>query len=348
MNAPPRRKPRAAPPPRLLLPQHWPTWLAAGLLWLLAKLPYPTMLKVGGALGALAYRLPLPQRRVARRNLALCLPELPEAQRERILRAHFRSVGITLCETALIWYGPTAKVLSLVHFDGLEHVDRLRAQGRGVILLAAHFTTLEISAGMFTLTRDAYAVYKPSKNALVTWLFETRRGAVSEGMISRDDIRAMIRVLKAGGIVWYSPDQAFRGKGAEMVPFFGLPVATNTATSRLAKLTGAAVLPYFSERLPGDAGYRVSIGAPFDDFPSADAVADTLRFHRLIETQVRRVPEQYLWLHKRFKGLSADYPDFYDGRPVGREAALAATAGADGPSARPADRATADDARHST
>jgi KDO2-lipid IV(A) lauroyltransferase len=324
MSAPARRKPSVPLPPRLLLPQYWPTWLAVGLLWLLARLPYAAMLRVGGALGALAYRLPLPQRRVARRNLALCLPELPDAERERILRAHFRSAGITLCETALIWYGPPQKVLSLVCFEGLAQVDRLRAEGRGVILLAAHFTTLELSAGMFTLTRDAYAVYKPSKNALVTWLFETRRGAVSEGMISRDDIRSMIRVLKAGGIVWYSPDQAFRGKGAEMVPFFGVPVATNTATSRLAKLTGAAVLPYFSERLPGDAGYRITIGAPFEDFPSGDSVADTLRFHRLIEAQVRRVPEQYLWLHKRFKGLAADYPDFYDGRPLGRDAALAA------------------------
>lgn len=324
MSAAPRRKPQVALPARLLLPQYWPTWLALGLLWLFARLPWPAMVKIGGGLGALAYRLPLPQRRVARRNLALCLPDLPEAERERILRAHFRSVGITICETALIWFGAPSRVLSLVRIEGLEHVDRLRAEGRGAILLAAHFTTLEISAGMFTLTRDAHAVYKPSKNALVTYMFETRRGAVSAGMISRDDIRSMIRVLKAGGIVWYSPDQAFRGKGAEMVPFFDVPAATNTATSRLAKLTGAAVLPYFSERLPGDAAYRVRIGAPFEDFPGADAVADTLRFHRLIEAQVRRVPEQYLWLHKRFKGLAPDYPDLYGRRPLGRDAALAA------------------------
>jgi KDO2-lipid IV(A) lauroyltransferase len=313
-------------PRRLLLPQYWPTWFALGLLRGLAKLSYPALLAIGGALGAFAGRLPLPQRRVARRNLALCLPELSAAQRERILRAHWRSVGITVCETALIWWAPRDKVLSLVRFEGLEHVDRLVAQGRGVILLAAHFTTLEISAGMFTLTREAHAVYKPSKDALLTHFFITRRGSVSAGMISRDDIRSMIKVLKGGGTVWYSPDQAFRGKGAEMVPFFGVPAATNTATSRLAKLTGAAVLPYFSERLPGVAGYRVTIGPPFEDFPSADSAADTLRFHRLIEAQVRRFPEQYLWLHKRFKGLSPDYPDFYGPRPLPPSAAGVASA----------------------
>ncbi len=294
-----------------------------GLLRALVRLPYPALLAIGGALGAFAGRLPLPQRRVARRNLALCLPELSESERERILRAHWRSVGITICETALIWWAPHPKVLSLVDIQGLEHVDRLMAQGRGVILLAAHFTTLEISAGMFTLSRPAHAVYKPSKDELLTHFFVTRRGSVSAGMISRDDIRTMIKVLKGGGAVWYSPDQAFRGKGAEMVPFFGVPAATNTATSRLAKLTGAAVLPYFAERLPGTAGYRVTIGPPFEDFPSADSVADTLRFHRLIEAQIRRMPEQYLWLHKRFKGLSPEYPDFYGRRPVPR-AAIAA------------------------
>lgn len=311
-------------PSKFLLPQYWPTWAGMGLLRLLAKLSYPALLGIGGALGALAGRLPLPQRRVARRNLALCLPELSPAERERILRAHWRAVGITICETALIWWAPRERILPLVSFEGLEHVDRLRAQGRGVILLAAHFTTLEISAGMFTLTRDAWAVYKPSKDALLTHFFRTRRGAASAGMIARDDIRTMIRILKAGGIVWYSPDQAFRGKGAEMVPFFGVPAATNTATSRLARLTGAAVLPYFSERLPGAAGYRVSIGPPFADFPSEDSAADTLRFHQLIEAQVRRVPEQYLWLHKRFKGLAPDYPDFYGRRPLDRAAVIGA------------------------
>jgi KDO2-lipid IV(A) lauroyltransferase len=121
----------------------------------------------------------------------------------------------------------------------------------------------------------------------------------------------MIRALKKNEAVWYAPDQSYRNKGAAMVNFFGIPAATNTATSRLARISGAAVLSYFPERLPGAAGYRVVIGAALEDFPGVDAIADTERFNRLLEAQIRRIPEQYLWVHRRFKGLSADYPDYY-------------------------------------
>jgi KDO2-lipid IV(A) lauroyltransferase len=296
---------------KYLHPKYWPMWLALGITRVLALLPWRATLAIGAALGTLARCLRLPQVRVARRNLALCLPERSAAEREGILREHFRNVGMTVAETAMLWWGEPDRVRALGRFEGLEELDAIRAGGRGVILLAAHFTTLEIAAGLLTLTRDAYAVYKPSGNELLTEVLRKRRAGVSAGIIARDDIRSMVRVLKGGGIVWYAPDQAYRGKGAQMVPFFGIPVASNTATSRLARLTDAAVLPYFAERLPDRSGYRIRIGPALADFPGDDAVADTLRFHRLIETQVRRVPEQYLWLHKRFKGLTPDYPDPY-------------------------------------
>ncbi len=298
-------------PARLFAPWYWPAWLGLWLLRLLARLPYPRLLRIGGALGGALWHLPLPQKRVVRRNIALCLPELDAAARERLARQHFREAGITLGETALAWFAPPERLLALGRFEGLDEVDRLRAAGRGAILLAAHFTTLELGARFVTAARAVHAVYKPSRNALIEEAFRRHRGAVSAGMIANDDIRTMVRVLKAGGAVWYAPDQAYRGKGARMVPFFGTPAATNTATSRLARLTGAAVLPYFVERLPGEAGYVVRIGAPLEDFPGADEVEDTLRHHRLIEAEARRLPAQYLWLHKRFKGLAPDHPDPY-------------------------------------
>lgn len=298
-------------PWRCFLPWYWPTWLALGLLRLLARLRYPTLLSIGAALGGALWRLPLPQKRTVRRNLALCLPELDAAARERLAERHLREAGITLGETALAWFAPPGRLLALARFEGLEEFDRLQAAGRGVILLAAHFTTLELGARFATAARPVHAVYKPSRNALVEAAFRRYRVAVSAGMIANDDIRAMVRVLKAGGAVWYAPDQAFRGKGARMVPFFGTPAATNTATSRLARLTGAAVLPYLVERLPGEAGYAVRIGPPLEGFPGADEVEDTLRHHRLIEAEARRIPAQYLWLHKRFKGLAPDHPDPY-------------------------------------
>ena len=298
-------------PWRSFLPWYWPAWAGLGLLRFLARLRYPTLLRIGAALGGALGRLPSPQRRVVRRNLALCLPELDAVAREKLAAQHFREAGISLGETALAWFAPPSRLLALVRFEGLAELDRWQSAGRGVILLAAHFTTLELGARFATAARRVHAVYKPSSNLLVDAAFRRYRVAVSAGMVASDDIRAMVRVLKAGGTVWYAPDQAFRAKGALMVPFFDVPAASNPATSRLARMTDAVVLPYFVERLPGDEGYVVRIGAALEDFPSDDAVADTLRHHRLIEAEARRIPAQYLWLHKRFKGLSADYPDPY-------------------------------------
>ena len=300
------------PPARFLLPQYWPAWLALGLARALARLSYARVLHIGAALGTLARYLLPGQVRVARRNLELCLPELDVAQREQILRDHFRSLGMTVGETSLVWWSDGERIKSLARIEGLEHLDRALAAGKGAIMLAAHFTTLEIGAKIMAATRPLHAVFKPTKNALISHYMVSRRDSHSEGVIAYDDIRGMVRALRGQGIVWYAPDQAYRRKGAEMVPFFGIPVATNTATSRLARLTGAAVLPYFVERLPDAAGYRVIVGPAFEDFPSADSVADTLRFHRLIEEQVRRVPDQYLWVHRRLKSVDPADPDLYD------------------------------------
>ncbi len=299
------------PPARFLLPQFWPAWLALGLTRALAKLSYERVLSVGAALGTLARWILPGQRRVVRRNLELCLPELSAAQREQLLREHFRSLGMTIGETSLVWWSDGERIRSLAKMEGLEHLDRALEAGKGAIMLAAHFTTLEIGAKIMAATRPLHAVFKPTKNALISHYMVSRRDSASEGVIAYDDIRSMIRALRGNGIVWYAPDQAYRRKGAELVPFFGIPVATNTATSRLARVTGAAVLPYFVERLPDAAGYRVRIGPALENFPSDDSVADTLRFHHLIEEQVRRAPEQYLWVHRRLKGLDPAEPDRY-------------------------------------
>jgi KDO2-lipid IV(A) lauroyltransferase len=298
-------------PARFLLPWYWPAWFALGLTRVLARLSYPAMLRVCAALGTLArWVLPV-QRRIVRRNLELCLPELDRPAREQILREHFRSLGITVGETALSWWDDGSRISALAQVEGLEHVDAALARGSGVILLAAHFTTLEMGARIMTLARPVHPMYKPTRNPLIAEYMIARRAAQSAGAIASDDIRSVVRTLRANGVIWYAPDQAYRHKGAELVPFFGIPVATNTATSRLARSTGAAVLPYFVERLPAAAGYRVRIGAALEDFPSDDPVADTLRYHALIEAEVRRIPAQYLWVHRRLKGLGPDAPDFY-------------------------------------
>jgi KDO2-lipid IV(A) lauroyltransferase len=295
-----------------LHPRYWPTWIGLGILRVLEPLPYRWLLAFGRLIGRFIRLLPTDFARVARRNLELCLPELDVQARERILAEHFETLGITLFETAITWYSDDARIRSLSRLEGIEHLEAALARGRGAILLSAHFSTLEIGARTLALNVPLSVVYRPTKNALMSAFLSENRGRHAKQAIARDDIRAMVRALRANDPVWYAPDQSFRKKGAEMVPFFGVPAATNTATSRLAAMTGAAVLPFFPERLPDGAGYRCVIGPALADFPSDSPVADAKRFNTLLEAHIRRVPAQYLWIHKRFKGLAPDYPRYYE------------------------------------
>ncbi|MEJ1962032.1 MAG: LpxL/LpxP family Kdo(2)-lipid IV(A) lauroyl/palmitoleoyl acyltransferase [Gammaproteobacteria bacterium] len=295
----------------LLMPRHWASWTGLGVLRLLETLPYPAMLVVGRLIGKLARRLPLKYVRTARRNIELCLPLLSDAEREDLIERHFESLGIGLCESAMCWWSSDERIRALSRVEGCEHLDRALSKGNGVILLTAHFTTLEMGARIMNTNRKICALYRPLKNEVLAAASNRCRAQRARSAIRHDDIRGMVRSLRNNEIVWYAPDQSFRKKGAQMVPFFGIPAATNIGTTRLSQLTGAPILYFTHERLPNGAGYRVVIHPPGAQIPSDDAVADSEHFNRFIERQVGRVPEQYWWIHRRFKGLCKDYPDYY-------------------------------------
>jgi KDO2-lipid IV(A) lauroyltransferase len=298
---------------RLLAPRYWLTWAGLGLLRLVAFLPYGAMVRLGRGLGALLRHLALRFACTARRNLELCMPELSREARERLLKEHFASLGVALLEIPFAWWASPARLAKRVRIEGAEHLHAALARGHGAMVLTAHFTSMEMAGRALASVAPARIgfLYRPPKNAVIAYAFERFRVGYGGHGIPRDDIRAFISALKNNECVWYAPDQAYRKKGAQMVPLFGIPAASNTLTSRLARVTGAPVLPYFLQRLPGTQGYLAVIHPPLENFPSDSAVADTERFNRMIEAQVRRVPEQYLWIHRRFKGLSADYPDYY-------------------------------------
>src|SRR5256714_4096060 len=241
---------------RLLAPRYWLTWAGLGLLRVLALLPFPAMVAVGRVLGAMLRRLPIGFVRTARRNLELCFPELSPQAREQLLDRHFESLGIALLEIPLAWWMSPAQLARIVHIEGAEHLRAAVARGRGVILLTAHFTPMEMAGRVLASVAPVRFLYRPTRNEAPPYPLKRFRNNYGSQGIPRDDIRAFITALKNNECVWYAPDQSYRKKGAEMVPMFGIPAGTNTLTSRLAAIPGPAGSPDFLRRLPGTQGYR--------------------------------------------------------------------------------------------
>lgn len=294
-----------------LSPRYWPTWLGLGLLRLAAVLPYPAQRALGAGLGMLLWPLPLPQKRVARINLALCFPDLSPPERARLLRRHYRALGMGVVELAMSWWSSDRKLARLGSLEGLEHLQAALARGRGVLLLSAHFTTLEVGGRLLARHVPFAVMYRDQKNRLFDAVMLRGRARNFHAAIHRNDVRGLLRCLKHNLPVWYAPDQNFAGLQSVFAPFCGIPAATSSATARLARTSGAAVVPFFQERLPGARGYRLRILPPLEDFPGDDLVAATARINRLIEEQMRRMPEQYFWVHRRFKNRPAGAPGYY-------------------------------------
>ena len=290
----------------LLKPRYWPTWLLLGFMRLAVLLPYDAQLAIGRAMGRLLILVAERRRRIAQVNLERCLPELDPAGRARIARLHFESLGIALLEFGQCWWLSARRLERWGTIQGLEHLQAARAKGKGVILLGAHFTTLEITGRLLGLHTDLHLMYRPIRNPVIEEVMRKSRERLFERAIQRNEIRVMLKSLKDGKPVWYATDQGYRGKDSVMVPFFGVPAPTNTVLSRLARTSGAPVVPFFGRRLPGTAGYRLTLGPALEGFPSDDAAADALRINHWLEGCIREAPEQYLWIHDRFKVVPRD------------------------------------------
>ncbi len=292
--------------PTIYAPRYWPTWIGVGLHAMLAWLPYGLQLRLGRRLGRLGLRLAKRRRRIAVANLARCFPELNPAQREALLRAHFESLGIGIIEMASCWWGSGSRLKKRVQVSGLTHLTRALESGRGAILLTAHFTTLELGGRLLGFFHPVQAVYRRHENPVLDRVMRSRRRARSAGIIERGDLRTLLRALRQGAAVWYAPDQAYLGPHGVEAPFFGVPAPTNTATARLAAAGNTPVLPFFVERLPGTAGYRLRIEPALKAFPGGDPKADATRVNQALEPGIRSIPAQYLWCHDRFKQFRRD------------------------------------------
>lgn len=254
---------------------------------------------LGRALGWLLRLLARARVRVARRNLELCFPELDASARQHLLRRSFGSLGEGAYEFARAWWGRT-RGLDVDRIEGLETLAEFRRQGRGVLLLSGHFLTLEICGRLLCRHIELAGFYRRHQQPALEWAVKRGRARYAVAMFAREELRAAIRHVKHGGVLWYAPDQDIRGKDSVFAPFFGIMANSFAATHHLARLTGAAVVPFFHHR-DGHGRYVLRIGSALQNFPTEDVIADTGAVNALIEQMVREAPDEYLWIHKRFK-----------------------------------------------
>jgi KDO2-lipid IV(A) lauroyltransferase len=293
-------------------PRYWPTWALLGLMRLSARLPVGGQLGLGSAIGWILRMFKQREVGIARRNLEICFPELGPTERERLLSRHLRSVGLSIVEMGIGWFTPIETLRRRVEIRGLEHLEAALEGGKGALLLTAHFTPIEIGVGVLEdFPGTVNSLYRPQRNALMDYLILRGRRRFASAQVPRDNVRALIRLLKRNEAVLYMPDQTYLGNQSALIPFFGEPAMTNIATSKIAKISGAPVLPYWFRRKPDERSYEVEICAPLEDFPTEDAIADTRRLVGLLEERIRKTPEQYLWIYKKFKRRPASFGDVY-------------------------------------
>lgn len=285
---------------RFLHPRFWPNWLGLGLMRLSVFLPASWQRFIGKLLGQLMWLFAKDRARIARRNLELCFPELSDAERHDLLRRNMQTMGMMPLETALSWWASDAKLTKRVDYRGLEHIQTALAKGKGVILLTGHFTSMELGGRLIMLKQPTYVMFRELKSPLFNAVMLKYRQFHSEGTVLQADMRSMLRALKKNKVVWYAPDQDFGRRTCVFAKFFGVQAATIPATARIAKMSGAAVVPYMPIRQP-DGRYLIDIGAPLENYPTDDELADAQRINDWVESQIRQAPEQYLWVHRRFK-----------------------------------------------
>ncbi len=281
------------------------------VVWLLHFLPLALLAPIGQGLGVLLYWVGRERRQVARINLRLCFPEMSDAAREKRVRMHFRAFARSVLERGILWWSSKARIQRLVRIEGLEHWQAVK--DRPVIWLAPHFVGLDMGGVRLTSEFPLVSMYSNQKNPVfnrVLYRSRTRFGTTC--LASRQDgIRPIVKGLKDGLPFYYLPDMDYGARDAVFVPFFGVQAATITGLSRLAKLSGAAVVPCVTRQLPGGGGYVLKFYPAWQDFPGESVEADTRRMNAFIEDCVKEMPEQYFWLHKRFKTRPEGEAKFY-------------------------------------
>jgi KDO2-lipid IV(A) lauroyltransferase len=287
---------------RLLTPRHWRAWIFVAWLWLSAALPWRFSLALHKRLGRWLGGRSRKSTAMVEENLALCFPALLPAERTALAGEYFANMGACVAELGLAWFGSIERIQALFEVEGTEHLERALADGHGVFLCAGHFTPIELASVAVAEYVPRYALlYNRRRSRLLSEMQRRSRERYSDVAFEKRNLRPLLRSLRENSVVWFSADEAQTGKSSALIPFFGEPALTNTALNRLARLSGARLVPLFFCRKADDSGYRLRFEPPLENFPSEDAVADTRRLVALLEEQIRECPAQYLWKQKRFR-----------------------------------------------
>lgn len=284
-----------------LNPKYFMLWLGIGVLWCLVKLPYPLLLALGKRLGSWSQPFLKRRKSIARQNIRLCFPGMSQHDQDIFLQRNFESLGLGLIETGMAWFWSDKRIRKWFDVEGLDNLRHAQAGRRGVMCVGVHFMSLELGGRVMGICQPMMATYRPHNNPLMEWVQTRGRLRSNKEMIDRRDLRGMVGKLKQGEAVWFAPDQDYGSKGSSFVPFFGVNnVATTNGTYVLSRLSHAALLTITLVRKPDGRGYKLHIEAPLQDFPSTETMAAAY-MNRVIEKEIMRAPEQYMWVHRRFK-----------------------------------------------
>ncbi|KEY60619.1 kdo(2)-lipid IV(A) palmitoleoyltransferase [Serratia sp. DD3] len=296
----------------LLHPRYWLTWFGLLVLFLLVQLPYPLMHKLGMWMGRTSMRFLKRRVTITRRNLELCFPDMDSAQRERQIIGNFESLGMGLLETGMAWFWPDKRVKRWFSVSGLEHLHQAQQGGRGALMIGVHFMSLELGGRAMGLCQPMMAMYRPHNNKAMEWAQTKGRLRSNKSMLDRKDLRGMVQCLKSGEAVWFAPDQDYGPRGSVFAPLFAVEqAATTNGTFMLVRMAKPALVPVVLIRRPNALGYDLLIQPELEGYPLTDDVAAATYMNKVVEKEIMRAPEQYLWLHRRFKTRPAGSPSLY-------------------------------------
>ncbi len=295
---------------RWLHPKYWGMWLFFAFLRTVTLLPLTGIEAIGGFFGWMLYRLVPSRRRVTRINIQQAYPDYDEAQIKKLIKASYKSLGISIFEMALAWWARRDYLRAHCTVEGMEHLEQALAKNKGVIMLTGHFSTLEIGGILMALYTPLNAVYKKAHNPMFNTFMHVYRNKHLEKAIPNTNVRDFIKGLRNGVATWYAPDQDFT-QNIIFAPFLGGMASTLTSTAKMAEMTGASVVPFYPQRLEDGKGYKLVILPALEHFPSGDQYEDAVKVNQAIEEMVRKNPEQYAWIHKRFKTQPDGLPSIY-------------------------------------